>query len=587
MKKRLKGLRPLDSCINLNPGHAYQLYVGRYFKVAQGVERAPHRCLLKALGLVDDDFSKPFVLIANSWSETVPGHLHLAELAKHASEGIREAGGVGLQFNTMAICDGIAMGHEGMRASLPSREVIADSVELMARAYSPDGLLLIASCDKIVPGMLMAAARLNLPSIFVNGGPMLTGAYGGREYALGNVFEAIGSYYKGLIDEEGLRLIENIACPGIGSCAGLYTANTMAILAEAMGIALPGSSTIPAVEWRRKAVARYAGKYIMRLIENGIKARDILTYEAFENAIAVDAALGGSTNTVLHLMAIAHEAGVRLTLDDFERVYSKTPYIGNLMPGGKYAVWHLDKVGGVPLVLKKLLKNGLIHGDALTVTGMSVKENLEKFKAPWLLPPIEDGHDVVHDPDKPILPYGGIVVLRGSLAPEGAVVKIAGVKRLSHRGPARVYESEEEALRGVRQGEVKEGDVVVIRYVGPKGGPGMPEMLSVTAAIVGAGLGESVALVTDGRFSGATRGLMVGHVSPEAAEGGPIAVVENGDIVVIDVEKRRLDVEISEEELRRRLKNWSPPPPRYERGVLARYSRLAASASKGAVYSIG
>jgi len=476
------------------------------------------------------------------------------------------------------------MGHAGMKASLISRDVIADSVELMIRAHGFDAMIIMASCDKIEPGMMMAAARLNIPTIFVNGGPMLSGVLGNKLLALGDVFEAVGAYYSGKITLEDLRLIETVACPGPGSCQGLYTANTMAILAETLGLALPGSSTIPAVDSRRKLAAKVSGEQVVKLLENDIKPRDILTYEAFENAIAVDAAMGGSTNAVLHLLAIAYEAGIKLTLDDFDRIYSKTPYIADLLPGGKYAVWQLDRVGGLPLVLKKLLRKGLIHGDTLTVTGMTLRENLEKYKAPWLLPVIEE-QDIVKDPDSPILPMGGIVILKGNLAPEGAVIKIAGVKKLYHEGPARVFNSEEEAFRAVTKGEIKPGDVVVIRYMGPKGAPGMPEMLSVTSAIVGAGLGSDVALVTDGRFSGATRGLMVGHVAPEAAAGGPIAIVEDGDVIVIDAQSKRLMIKISDEELNRRLRNWQPPPITYPHGALAKYAKLVSSASRGAVLS--
>jgi len=550
--------------------------------VTDGIERAPHRCLLRAVGFKEEDFTKPLIAISNSWNEIVPGHIHLLDLSKYVAEGIRSAGGVPLQFNTIAICDGIAMGHAGMKASLISREVIADSVELMIRAHGFDGMVMMASCDKIEPGMMMAAARLNIPSVFVNGGPMLSGFLGDKMLSIGDVFEAVGAYNAGRISLEDLKLIERLACPGPGSCQGLYTANTMAILIEALGMSLPGSSTIPAVDYRRKIVAKASGEQVIKLIENDIKPRDILTYEAFENAIAVDAAMGGSTNAILHLMAIAYEAGVKLSLEDFDKIYSKTPYIADLIPGGRYAVWQLDKVGGLPLVLKKLLKKGLLHENTLTVTGLTLKDNLEKYKAPWIMP-IQERQDVVRDIDNPIMPMGSIVILKGNLAPEGAVVKIAGVKRLYHKGPAKVFNSEEEAFKAVSRGEIKPGDVVIIRYVGPKGAPGMPEMLSVTASIVGAGLGESVALVTDGRFSGATRGLMIGHVAPEAAEGGPIAVVEDGDIIEIDVSSKKLEIKISDEELRDRLKRWQPPKIEYPHGAYSRYIRLVSSASKGAV----
>ncbi|MGC8607085.1 MAG: dihydroxy-acid dehydratase [Vulcanisaeta sp.] len=551
--------------------------------VTEGPERAPHRSLFKADGYSDEDLAKPLIALANSWNEIVPGHIHLNELAKYVKEGVRVAGGTPMEFNTIAIDDGIAMGHEGMKYSLVSRETIADSVEEMVMAHGLDAVVLLASCDKIEPGMLMAGARMNIPAIFFNGGPMMTGFLGEKMLSLGDAFEAVGAYYAGKITLEELKLIENNACPGPGSCAGLYTANTMAILAEALGMALPGTSTIPAVDSRRRIAARAAGEAVMKLLELGIKPRDILTYEAFENAIAIDAAMGGSTNAVLHLLAIAHEAGVKLTLDDFDRIYSKTPYIADLLPGGRYAVWQLDRLGGLPLVLRRLLKKGLIHGDVLTVTTMTLKENLEKYKAPWLLPVREEDKTIVKDADSPILPMGGIVILKGNLAPEGAVVKIAGVKRLRHEGPIRVFDNEEDAFKAVTRGEIKPGDVVIIRYVGPKGAPGMPEMLSVTSAIVGAGLGDTVALITDGRFSGATRGFMVGHVAPEAAVGGPIAIVKDGDIVVIDAYEKRLEVKLSDDEIRNRMKNWTPPKPKYTTGVLAKYAKLVTSASRGAV----
>jgi len=549
--------------------------------VTEGVARAPHRSLFKAAGFSDEDLAKPLIAIANSWNEIVPGHIHLNELAVHVKAGIKEGGGTPMEFNTIAIDDGIAMGHEGMKASLISREVIADSVELMVMAHGFDAVALLASCDKIEPGMLMAAARLNIPAIFINGGPMLTGSLGDRMLSLGDVFEAVGAYFSGKITAEDLRLIENAACPGAGSCAGLYTANTMAILAEAMGMSLPGSSTIPAVDARRRAVAEASGQALMKLLEAGIRPRDIMTYDAFRNAIAIDAAMGGSTNAVLHLLAIANEAGVKLSLDDFDEVYSKTPYIADLLPGGRYAVWQLDRIGGLPLVLRKLGRRGLIELDALTVTGKSIGENLDG-KWPWLLPLIDRG-DIVKDLESPILSTGGVAILRGNLAPEGAVVKVAGVKKLRHEGPARVFNDEESAFNAVTQGKIKPGDVVVIRYVGPRGAPGMPEMLAVTSAIVGAGLRDEVSLVTDGRFSGATRGLMVGHVAPEAVIGGPIAALSDGDMITIDAINKSLSVALSEAEIKARLRDWSPPEPKYTSGALSRYARLATSAARGAV----
>ncbi|MGC8597219.1 MAG: dihydroxy-acid dehydratase [Thermocladium sp.] len=550
--------------------------------VTDGVERAPHRSLFKAAGFSDEDLSKPLIAVANSWNEIVPGHIHLNELARHVKEGVRASGGTPMEFNTIAVDDGIAMGHEGMKASLVSREVIADSVELMVMAHGFDALILIASCDKIEPGMLMAAARLNIPSIFINGGPMLTGELGGRMLSLGDVFEAVGAYFSGKITLNDLRLIENAACPGAGSCAGLYTANTMAILGEALGMSLPGSSTIPAIDARRRIVAEASGEALMRLLENGIRPRDIMTYEAFENAIAVDAAMGGSTNAVLHLLAIANEAGIKLTLDDFDRIYSRTPYIADLLPGGKYAVWQLDRVGGLPLVLRRLSRRGLINQKTLTVTGETLEDNLRK-QWPWMMPINEGEQNIVKNLETPILQTGGVAILRGNIAPEGAVVKVAGVSRLRHDGVARVFNDEETAFKAVTGGEIKSGDVVVIRYVGPRGAPGMPEMLSVTSAIVGAGLRDEVSLITDGRFSGATRGLMVGHVAPEAAVGGPIAALRDGDHITIDAVNKVLNVKLSDEELSNRLRDWTPPRPRYLSGALARYSRLVTSASRGAV----
>ncbi|MEM2079949.1 MAG: dihydroxy-acid dehydratase [Nitrososphaerota archaeon] len=545
--------------------------------IIEGVERAPHRALLRAIGLTDHDFGKPIVAIANSWNEVVPGHMHLDRVAKKIKEGIRTRDGVPLEFNTIAVCDGLAMGHEGMKFSLASREIVADSIETMMQAHCFDAFVGLASCDKIEPGMLMAMARLNLPSIFLNGGPMCIGRLGDKRLSTGDVFEAVGQYSAGKITFEELRMVEMYACPGPGSCAGLYTANTMAIVAEALGLMIPGASTIPAVDSKRLDAAYRTGLTIMELVKTGLKAREIMSYEAFMNAIAVDAAMGGSTNAVLHLLAIAREAGVKLTLDDFDRVSKKTPYFVDLIPGGRYAVEDLDRAGGVPLVMKKLLEMGLMYGEALTVTGKTVGENLRNYE-----PPTPRMSQVVKDPADPISRRGSIVVLRGNIAPEGAVTKISGVKNLIHKGPAKIYESEEEAFRAVMNREIEAGDVVVIRYEGPRGGPGMREMLAVTAAIVGQGLGESVALITDGRFSGATRGLMVGHVSPEAAVGGPIAALRNGDTILIDAVNGRLEAEVSVEELQKRLKSWAPPSPRYTSGILARYSRYALSASLGA-----
>jgi len=545
--------------------------------IVEGVERTPHRALLRAIGLSDTDFGKPMVAIANSWNEIVPGHIHLDKVGKKVKDGVRTGGGVPLEFDTIAVCDGLAMGHEGMKFSLVSREIIADSIEIMVQAHGFDAFVGLASCDKIEPGMLMAMARLNVPSIFLNGGPMCMGRLGDKRLSTGDTFEAVGQYSAGKLTLEELKLIEMHACPGPGSCAGLYTANTMAIISEALGLMIPGSSTIPAVDSRRLDAAYKTGLTIMELVENGLRPRDIMSYEAFINAITVDAAMGGSTNAVLHLLAIAREAGVKLTLDDFDRVSKRTPYFVDLIPGGRYAVEDLDRVGGVPLVMKKLLEMGLIHGEALTVTGKSVSENLRNYR-----PPVSMVGQVVRDPSSPISRRGSIVILRGNIAPEGAVTKISGVKNLTHRGPAKIYDSEEEAFSAVMNREIEPGDVVIIRYEGPRGGPGMREMLTVTAAIVGQGLGDNVALITDGRFSGATRGLMVGHVAPEAAAGGPIAALRNGDIITIDAINGRLEAEVSDEEFSKRLRSWTPPSPKYHSGILARYSREALSASLGA-----
>lgn len=548
-------------------------------EVTEGVERAPHRSLFKAAGFSDEDLSKPLIAVANSWNEIVPGHIHLDKVAEKVKQGVREAGGTPMEFNTIAVDDGIAMGHEGMKYSLVSRDIIADSVEIMLNAHRFDAVVAVASCDKIEPGMMMALARVNIPAVFINGGPMLAGRIDGEEqrYSVRDVFEAVGAYSAGKIGFERLKEVEDRSCPGAGSCSGLFTANTMAIAIETLGMALPGSSTIPAVDSRRLWVARKSGEAVMKVLELGIKPKDILSFEAFENAIAVDAALGGSTNAVLHLLAIAKEAGVKLTLDDFERISSRTPQLASLIPGGFHAVEDLDAAGGVPAIMRRLLDAGLLNGDTLTITGKTVSENLRDFKYP------QGSEEVVKPVENPVAQRGALVILRGNLAPEGAVVKKAGVKSLRHRGPARVFDSEEEAFKAVINGEINPGDVVVIRYEGPRGGPGMREMLAVTAAIVGRGLGGEVAMVTDGRFSGATRGLMVGHVAPEAAVGGPIAVVEDGDEITIDVEERMLRVELSDEEIRRRLSRWSPPPPRYTSGVLAKYAKLASSASEGAV----
>ena len=549
----------------------------RSWEVTEGPERAPARAMLRAVGLSDEDLTRPQVAVASSWNEVTPCNYHLDKLSLFAKEGVREAGGVPLAFNTIAVSDGIAMGHEGMRASLVSREAIADSVELVMHAERFDALVGIAGCDKSEPGMLMAMARLDLPAVYLYGGTILPGTHAGREITIQDVFEAVGAHARGAIDDAELLAVERAACPGAGSCAGMYTANTMAAAGEALGMSLPGAASPPAVDARREVEARRAGEAAVRLLERGIRPHDILTRQAFENAIAVVMALAGSTNAVLHLLAIAREARVELSLDDFDRISRRVPHLVDVRPAGRFVMTDLDRVGGVPVVMKELLDAGLVHGDALTVTGRTVAENLAE-----LHPPAPDG-DVVRAASDPIHPWGGLVILRGSLAPEGAVCKAAGAEGEVFRGRARPFDSEQEAFRAVTSGAIVPGDVIVIRNEGPKGAPGMPEMLAVTAAVAGAGLGREVALVTDGRFSGATKGFSVGHVAPEAVVGGPIALVEEGDEIVLDIPGRRIDLLVEGAVLEERRRRWTPPPPRYERGALAKYARLVSSASEGAV----
>lgn len=547
-------------------------------KVVEGPERAPHRAMYKAMGLTDEDLSKPIIAVSHTCNEATPCNMHLDKLAERAKQGVKDAGCTPREFATIAVSDGIAMGHEGMKASLVSREIIADSIEIMVRAHQYDGLIGISGCDKSLPGTMMAMARLNIPSVFVYGGTIMPGVYQGKEITIQDMFEAVGSYAAGKLSLQALKEMENYACPGAGSCAGMYTANTMASISEALGIALPGSASPPAEDSRRYQVCYDTGKAIMNLLENNIRPEDILTFQAFENAIAVMQAIGGSTNAVLHLLALAKEIGVKLSLKDFERIRRKTPHIADMRPGGFYVMLDLDKIGGIPVLMNSLLKKGLLNGDALTVTGKTLKENLQGIRFTpdanqKVLRPIED----------PIHKQGTVTILRGSLAPDGAVVKIAGLKNLKFRGKAKVFNSEEEAFEALSKRRIAEGDVVIIRYEGPKGGPGMREMLAVTAAIVGQGLGEKVALVTDGRFSGATRGLMIGHVVPEAAVGGPIALAKNGDEIIIDANKGSLDIMLSKKELGERRKRWKPMKPRYNRGVMAKYASLVGSASEGAV----
>ena len=550
----------------------------RFQKVYGGYEKAPNRAFLKAMGLNDEDLSKPLVGIAVAWSEAGPCNIHLLGLSQVVKEGVRELGGTPRTFVAPVVIDGIAMGSEGMKYSLVSREVIANTVELSVNAHGYDGFVALGGCDKTQPGLMMAMARLNIPSVYMYGGTTLPGNFKGKPIAIGDVYEAVGAYTAGKLTAEDLRLMEDKAIPGPGACGGLYTANTMAILSEALGLSLLGSASPPAVDSERVRYAKETGLALMRAMETGLKPRDILTFEAFENAIAVLMASGGSTNGVLHLLAIAHEAGVNLSLDDFDRIGRKVPEIVNMKPEGEFVMADLHQVGGAPLILKKLLDANLLHGEALTVTGKTLAQALSEYK----LPSVRHDH-VVRDVTSPFMPTGGIRVLKGNLAPEGAVVKVSASKIKYHRGPAVVFNSEEEAFRAVLEDKVKSKDVVVIRYEGPRGGPGMREMLAVTSAIVGKGLGEEVALVTDGRFSGATRGLMVGHVAPEAATGGPIALLQDGDVVIIDGGTGRLDVEVSESELKRRAKDWSPPEPRYKTGLLAQYSKLVTSSAKGAV----
>ena len=545
-------------------------------QVTEGPERAPHRAMLRATGLRDEDLKKPQIGVASSWNEVTPCNLHLDVDAKDVKQGVRAANGTPIQFTTIAVSDAIAMGHEGMKASLVSREIIADSVELMVIAEAFDGLVAIAGCDKSLPGMMLAIARLNVPAVFLYGGTIMPGKFDGRDVTIGDVYEAVGAHAKGQMTDEELYRLECVACPGAGSCGGLFTANTMSSCVEALGMCLPGTASIPALDPRRPEICRRTGEAAMRLLADGVRPRDILTIKAFENAITTLVAMGGSTNGVLHLLAIAREAGVPLTLDDFDPISRRTPHIADMRPGGRCTMADLDRVGGVPVVLRELLDAGHLHGDAMTVTGRTMAENLEAVRRP-------DGQDVVRSSKTPISPTGTLAILKGTLAPDGAVIKTAGVHRLTFRGPARVFEREEDAFDAVVHGRVSRGEAVLIRNEGPKGGPGMREMLAVTGALFGQGMGEEVALITDGRFSGASHGLVIGHVAPEAAHGGPIAVVRDGDIISIDVPQRKLDLEVPADEIKARLRAWTPPQPRYRTGALAKYAALVSSSALGAV----
>jgi len=546
--------------------------------VIEGTARAPHRAMYKAMGLTDDDLSKPFVGVCHTGNEATPCNIHLSGLAQKAKDGVKDAGATPREFSTIAVSDGIAMGHEGMKSSLVSREVIADSIELMVRAHQYDALVGIAGCDKSLPGTMMAMARLNIPSVFVYGGTIMPGMLNGKELTVVDVYEAVGSYDAGKISLEELKNIENTACPNAGSCGGMFTANTMASISEAIGIALPGSASPPAEDDRREKIVYETGKACTQLLAQNIKPRDILTFESFENAITMLNAVGGSTNGILHLLALANEVGIKLTYDDFERIRKKTPHIADMKPGGGYVMNSLDKIGGIPLIMKKLLDNNLIHGNVLTVTGKTIEENIRQYKVSST-----SDQQIVREIENPLHGVGTAVILKGTLAPEGAVIKTAGVEMTKFTGKARVFDGEESAFDSVAKGEINEGDVLVIRYEGPKGGPGMREMLATTAAIVGQGLGKKVAMITDGRFSGGTRGFMVGHVAPEAFVGLPIALVKDGDKISINIEDNSVNLHVSEEELKQRSTEWRMPKPNYTSGALAKYAFLVGSAAQGAI----
>ena len=550
--------------------------------VTDGIQKAASRAMLRAVGMGDDDWVKPQIGIASAWNEVTPCNMSLRRLAESAKAGVRDAGGFPLEFGTITVSDGISMGHEGMRASLVSREVITDSVETVVHAERFDGFVGLAGCDKSIPAMLMAAARLDLASVFVYNGSTLPGVHQGRNIDITTVFEAVGACAAGTITEDELGDIERAACPGEGACGGMFTANTMSSIAEALGMSLPGSASAPAVDRSREDDARRAGEAVVNLLRLGISPRDILTKKAFENAIALVNALGGSTNAVLHLLAIANEVGVDLTLDDFNRIADKVPHIADTKPGGKYHMTDMHRIGGVPVVLKHLLDAGLLHGDVMTCTGRTMAENLAAID-----PPAPDG-DVVHPLSDPIHAEGGINVLTGSLAPNGSVVKVAGLTKdqMQFEGPARVFDGEDGAMAAIMSGSIKHGDVIVIRYEGPKGGPGMREMLAITGALKGAGLGATCALITDGRFSGGTWGFCIGHVAPEAVDGGPIAFVREGDRIRIDVPTKSLDLLVDEAELASRRVGWAPNPPRYTSGVLAKFAKLVQGADKGAITNL-
>jgi dihydroxy-acid dehydratase len=545
--------------------------------VVEGTARSPHRAMYKAMGLNDDDLSKQFIGVCHTGNEATPCNIHLPQLALEAKRGVSDTGATPREFSTIAVSDGIAMGHEGMKSSLVSREIIADSIEVMVRAHQYDALVGIAGCDKSLPGTMMAMARLNIPSVFVYGGTIKPGILDGKELTVVDVYEAVGAYDAGKLSLEDLKNIENVACPNAGSCGGMFTANTMASISEAIGLALPGSASPPAEDDRRNNVVYDTGVACAKLLEMNIRPKEILTFEAFENAIMMLNSVGGSTNGILHLLALANEVNIDLTYDDFERIRKKTPHLADMKPGGNYVMESLDRIGGIPFVLKKLLDKGLLNEDCITVTGKTIKENLNSFKFP------NAEQQIVRSIENPLHEVGTAVILKGTLAPEGAVIKTAGVEMTKFTGNAKVYDREELAFDSVSKGGIDEGDVVVIRYEGPKGGPGMREMLATTAALVGQGLGKKVAMVTDGRFSGGTRGFMVGHVAPEAYVGGPIALVKNGDKITIDTETNKIELHVSEEELENRRKTWRKPEPNYTTGALAKFATLVGSAANGAV----
>ena len=550
--------------------------IRRSAAITEGPSRAPARAMLKAVGFTDADLKKPLIGVANTWIEIGPCNYHLRDLAEQVKVGIREAGGTPMEFNTVSISDGITMGSEGMKASLVSREVIADSIELVARGNLFDGIVILVGCDKTIPGGVMALVRLDIPGLVLYGGSIAPGQWEGKDVTIQDVFEAVGTHAAGNMTDEQLCALEDVACPGPGACGGQFTANTMSTVCELLGVSPMAANGVPAMVAEKDDVAKQAGSLVLDLVQKDVRPRQIVTAHALENAIAAVATTGGSTNAVLHLLAIAHEAGVDLKIEDFDRISEQTPLLADLKPGGRFVATDLYRAGGLELVANRLKEAGLLHTDAITVTGQTIGDVADSAQE-------TAGQKVVRSVSDPITPTGGLVILKGNLAPDGCVVKVAGHELTQRRGPARVFDSEEACFEAVEQGSIKAGDVVVIRYEGPQGGPGMREMLAVTAAIVGAGLGESVALLTDGRFSGATRGMMAGHVAPEAAKGGPIAIVQEGDTILFDEQNRKLQLEVSEEEIQARLAAWQPPEPKFKRGVMAKYARLVSSAAQGAV----